>query len=34
MSEARVIALQAKRIPDDALTSRIFGAVVPGTDVG
>ena len=33
MSEDRVIALQAQRIPDNALTSRIFGAVAPGTDV-
>jgi acetyl esterase len=30
-SEAQVIALQARHVPDNALTNRIFGAVAPGT---
>jgi acetyl esterase len=30
-SEAEVIALQARHVPDNALTNRIFGAVAPGT---
>src|SRR6266571_1211172 len=32
-SEAEVIALQARHVPDNALTNRIFGTVSPGTVV-
>jgi acetyl esterase len=32
-SEADVIALQARRVPDTAVTRWLFGAVPPGVDV-
>jgi acetyl esterase len=32
-SEADIIALQARHMPDNALTNRIFGTVAPGTEV-
>lgn len=32
-TEAEVIAMQARRTPDNGLTNRILGTVVPGTDV-
>ena len=32
MSEARVIATQTRRVPDNALTTAIFGAAAPGTE--
>src|ERR1700744_5781260 len=33
MSDAEVIALQAKQVPVNAVTNWLFGAVAPGVDV-
>src|ERR1700743_2574696 len=33
MSDAEVIALQAKQVPVNAVTNWLFGAVTPGVDV-
>src|SRR5215469_1260006 len=33
MSEARIIAMQSRSIPSNGLVKRIFGGVMPGTDV-
>jgi hypothetical protein len=32
-SEAEVITMQSRRTPDNGVTNRIFGTVVPGTEV-
>lgn len=33
MSEARVIAVQSRKVPSNALVNRIFGKVAPGTEL-
>jgi acetyl esterase len=33
MSEARIVAMQSRNVPSNALVNRIFGGVTPGTEV-